>query len=154
MDVNLRGVFLGIKQAAQVMKRQEAGSIINTASVGGILAGYGSHIYGAAKAAVIQLTRSSAMELGESMVRVNCICPEAIATLIFGRVAGLSQEASEQFGEKIKPLFTNAQPIRRSGLPEDTAQAALWLASDDSSFVNGHALVVDGGLTGGRQWSA
>jgi NAD(P)-dependent dehydrogenase (short-subunit alcohol dehydrogenase family) len=75
MGVLLRGVFLGMKHAAPVMKRQGSGSIVSTASVAGLQAGYGPHIYSAAKAAVVHLTRSVAMELGESGVRVNCICP-------------------------------------------------------------------------------
>jgi NAD(P)-dependent dehydrogenase (short-subunit alcohol dehydrogenase family) len=154
IGVHLRGVFLGMKHAASVMKRQSSGSIISTASVAGMATGYSSHIYSAAKAAIIHLTRSVAMELGESMVRVNCICPGGIATPNFGRAAGLSQEAAEQLTEMIRPAFAAMQPIRRPGLPEDVAQAALWLASDDSSFINGHALVVDGGMANGRGWSA
>lgn len=154
MRVLLRGVFLGMKHAAPIMKQQGSGSIISTASVAGLQAGYGPHIYSAAKAAVIHLTRSVAMELGESGVRVNCICPGGIATPLFGTSLGLSSGAADQNIETMKILLANFQPIRRSGLPEDIARAALWLASDDSSFVNGHALIVDGGLTGGRTWSA
>jgi NAD(P)-dependent dehydrogenase (short-subunit alcohol dehydrogenase family) len=153
VGVLLRGVFLGIKHAAPFMKRQGSGSIINTASVAGLRAGYGNHIYSAAKAAVVHLTRSVAMELGESGVRVNCICPGFIATPMIGRARGLSVEEADKAVERIKTLFAETQPIRRSGLPEDVARAALWLASDDSSFVNGHALFVDGGVTGGRMWS-
>lgn len=153
MDVLLRGVFLGMKHAAPVMKRQGAGSIISTASVAGLLAGYGPHVYSAAKAAVVHLTRSAAMELGESGVRVNCICPGGIATPIFGKAVGLPAEAADQTVEIMGRVLENRQPIRRAGIPEDIARAALWLASDDSSFVNGHALVVDGGLIGGRMWS-
>lgn len=153
MGVLLRGVFLGMKHAAAVMKRQGAGSIISTASVAGLRTGYGPHVYSTAKAAVIQLTRSVAMELGESGVRVNCICPGGIATPIFGKAFGMDAEAADQAVTVMKSALTQFQPIRRSGLPDDIAQAALWLASDESSFVNGHALVVDGGLTGGRQWS-
>jgi NAD(P)-dependent dehydrogenase (short-subunit alcohol dehydrogenase family) len=153
MGVLLRGVFLGMKHAAPIMKRQGSGSIISTASVAGLQAGYGPHIYSAAKAAVIHLTRSVAMELGESGVRVNCICPGGIATPIFGKAFGLSAAAAEQTVETMQAMLATFQPIRRAGLPEDIARAALWLASDDSSFVNGHALVVDGGLTGGRLWS-
>ena len=153
MGVLLRGVFLGMKHAAPIMKRQGSGSIISTASVAGLQAGYGPHVYSAAKAAVIHLTRSVAMELGESGVRVNCICPGGIATPIFGKALGLSVEAAEQTVEAMREMLATFQPVRRAGLPEDVARAALWLASDDSSFVNGHALVVDGGLTGGRMWS-
>ena len=153
IGVLLRGVFLGIKHAAPVMKRQGSGSIINNASVAGLRTGYANHIYSAAKAAVIHLTRSVAMELGENGVRVNCICPGFIATPLIGRARGLSVEAAEKTVDVVKTIFEHSQPLRRSGLPEDVAQAALWLASDYSSFVNGHALVVDGGLIGGRMWS-
>jgi len=153
IGVLLRGVFLGIKHAATVMKDRGGGSIINTASVAGIRTGYGNHIYSAAKAGVIQLTRSTAMELGESGVRVNCICPGFIATPMIGRARGLSVEEADEKLDIVKDAFEGAQPIRRTGLPEDIAKAALWLASDDSGFVNGHTLVVDGGVTGGRMWS-
>ena len=150
VGVLLRGVFLGIKHAARVMLPQRGGSIVSTASVAGLQAGFGPHVYSACKAAVVHLTRSVAMELGESGVRVNCICPGGIATPLLTRgFAGLAG------GEDlVKTFLTSAQPIRRAGLPDDIAEAALFLASDASSFVNGHALVVDGGLTGGRQWSS
>ena len=153
MGVLLRGVFLGMKHAAPVMKRQGSGSIISTASIAGLRAVDSTHVYSAAKAAVIHLTRSVAMELGESGVRVNCICPGWIATPLFGREFGLSPKDAEQTVELVKAPLASFQPIKRAGLPEDIAQAALWLASDDSSFVNGHALVVDGGISGGRMWS-
>jgi NAD(P)-dependent dehydrogenase (short-subunit alcohol dehydrogenase family) len=153
LGVLLRGVFLGMKHAAPVMQAQGSGSIISTASVAGMVTGLGPHVYSAAKAAVIHLTRSVAMELGEHNVRVNCICPGGIATPIFGKGLGLSIERAEAIVPLMKGVLENLQPIKRSGLPDDIAQAALWLASDDATFVNGHALVVDGGLTGGRSWS-
>ena len=153
LGVLLRGVFLGMKHAAPVMKAQGSGSIISTASVAGMVTGLGPHVYSAAKAAVIHLTRSVAMELGEHNVRVNCICPGGIATPIFGKGLGLTIERAEAIVPLMKGVLENLQPIKRSGLPDDIAQAALWLASDDATFVNGHALVVDGGLTGGRSWS-
>jgi NAD(P)-dependent dehydrogenase (short-subunit alcohol dehydrogenase family) len=153
MGVLVRGVFLGMKHAAPVMKRQGGGSIISTASIAGLQTGLGPHVYSAAKAAVIHLTRSVAMELGEHNVRVNCICPGGIATPIFGKGLGLSPERAEEIVPLMKGVLENLQPIKRAGLPEDIAQAALWLASDASTFVNGHALVVDGGLVGGRSWS-
>jgi NAD(P)-dependent dehydrogenase (short-subunit alcohol dehydrogenase family) len=153
MGVLLRGVFLGMKHAAPVMKQQKSGSIISTSSVAGLRAGMGPHTYSAAKAAVIHLTRTVAMELGESGVRVNCICPGGIATPIFGRAFGLDDEGADRVARMMRVPLAQMQPIRRAGLPDDIAHAALWLASDDSSFVNGHALVVDGGLTGGRGWS-
>lgn len=153
IGVLLRGVFLGMKHAAPIMKRQGGGSIISTASVAGLQAGYGPHVYSAAKAAVVHLTRSVAMELGESGVRVNCICPGGIATPIFGSALGLAGPEADRVAELMKTLLATRQPIQRAGLPEDIARAALWLASEESSFVNGHALIVDGGLTGGRMWS-
>jgi NAD(P)-dependent dehydrogenase (short-subunit alcohol dehydrogenase family) len=153
LGVLLRGVFLGMKHAAPVMQAQGSGSIISTASVAGMVTGLGPHVYSAAKAAVIHLTRSVAMELGEHNVRVNCICPGGIATPIFGKGLGLTIERAEAIVPLMKGVLENLQPIKRSGLPDDIAQAALWLASDDATFVNGHALVVDGGLTGGRSWS-
>ena len=152
INLLLRSVFLGIKHAVCVMKPQGSGCIISTASVAGIQTGFGHHAYSACKAAIIHLTRTTAVELGASGIRVNCICPGGIATAIFGRGLGLSAEEADKFAEFLKPIFANMQPIKRSGLPEDIARAALWLASDDSSFVSGHALVVDGGLTGGREW--
>ena len=153
IGVLLRGVLLGMKHAAPVMKRQGGGSIISTASVAGLTAGFGPHVYSAAKAAVIQLTKTVAMELGEHNIRVNCICPGAIATPIFGKGLGMSAEQAEAIVPQMKGILQNVQPIKRSGLPDDIAQAVLWLASDDATFVNGHALVVDGGLSGGHSWS-
>ena len=153
IGVLLRGVFLGMKHAAAVMTRQGAGSIISTASVAGLGAGLGPHVYSAAKAAVIHLTRSVAMELGERGVRVNCICPGGIATPIFGKAFGLSPDEADATIPLMKSALETLQPIKRPGLPDDVAHAALWLASDESAFVNGHALVVDGGLSSGRLWS-
>jgi NAD(P)-dependent dehydrogenase (short-subunit alcohol dehydrogenase family) len=153
LDVLVKGVLLGMKHAAPVMKRQRAGSIINTASVAGLRAGYGPHVYSAAKAAVIHLTRCVAMELGEWGVRVNCICPGGIVTPIFGKAMGLSVEEADRTLEAVTEALAGMQPIRRPGRPADIAAAALWLASEESSFVNGHALVVDGGLTGGVGYS-
>src|SRR5882672_7969909 len=102
MGVLLRGVFLGMKHAAPVMKRQGGGSIISTASVAGLQAGFGPHVYSAAKAAVVHLTRSVAMELGESGVRVNCICPGGIATPIFGGALGLAGPEADRIAEMMK----------------------------------------------------
>jgi NAD(P)-dependent dehydrogenase (short-subunit alcohol dehydrogenase family) len=136
-----------------VMKRQGSGSIVSTASVAGLRTGFGPHVYSAAKAAVIHLTHSVAMELGESGVRVNCICPGGIATPIFGKSHGLTPEAAERSVPLMKQVLSGMQPLRRAGMPQDIANAAAWLASDEANFVNGHALVVDGGVIGGRLWS-
>ncbi|MEM7130786.1 MAG: glucose 1-dehydrogenase [Chloroflexota bacterium] len=153
MDVLLKGVFLGMKHAAAVMKPQGYGSIISTASVAGLRTGNGPHIYSTAKAAVIHLTRSVAAELGHFGIRVNCICPGAIPTPIFLGDRETSAEEKEEAIELLNRQFVNAQPMNRAGSPNDIAAAALFLASDDSSFVNGHALVVDGGLINSDYWA-
>src|SRR3954467_12398048 len=154
MATLVRSVMLGMKHAAPHMKKQGSGSIINNGSIAGRLAGYSSSVvYGAAKAAVIHLTKCVAMELGESGVRVNSISPGVIATGIFGKALGLSGEAAEKTPQLMQGVSKSAQPIPRAGLPEDIAHAAVFLASDESSFVNGHDLVVDGAITGGRNWS-
>ncbi len=153
MGVLLRGVFLGIKHAAAVMKQQRSGSIISTASVAGMQAGFGPHVYSAAKAAVIHLTRSVSVELGEFGVRANAICPGVIGTNIFTTPFGLTGPAAEQMVQKISDAFADWAPMKRSGVPNDIAQAAAYLASDAASYVTGQALVVDGGLTAGRSIS-
>jgi NAD(P)-dependent dehydrogenase (short-subunit alcohol dehydrogenase family) len=153
ISVLFRSVVLGIKHATRVMKPQRSGTIVNMASIAGFFTGYAPHIYSACKAAVIQLTRSAATELGEQGIRVNCICPGPIATPIFGSAFGLPAEQAEELAQKLKTVFETVQPIRRSGESTDIAHAALWLASDDSAFVNGHAMVVDGGLSLGQSWS-
>ena len=154
MSTLVRSVMLGMKHAAPHMKKQGSGSIINNGSIAGRLAGYSSSVvYGAAKAAVIHLTKCVAMELGESGVRVNSISPGAIATGIFGKALGLSVAAADETAAGMREVFKTAQPIPRAGLPDDIAHAAVFLASDESSFVNGNDLVVDGGVTGGRNWS-
>jgi NAD(P)-dependent dehydrogenase (short-subunit alcohol dehydrogenase family) len=153
MNTHVRGVVHGMKYAAPVMVRQGSGSIINTGSVAGVRAGLSSHMYSMAKAAVIHVTRCVAMELGEKGVRVNSITPGAIVTGIFGKGAGLPDAEADRLAEGLKDTFAKAQPIPRAGVPEDIARAALYLASDAASFVNGHDLVVDGGIVAGQRWS-
>jgi NAD(P)-dependent dehydrogenase (short-subunit alcohol dehydrogenase family) len=153
VEVLLGGVAFGMKHAVPVMKAQKSGSIINTASVAGLGIGYGGHMYTACKAAVIHLTRSIANEVGEENVRVNAIAPGAIPTAIFGRVGGMDQDAAEALIPMLKTGFVKAQPIPRSGEASDIAEAALWLASDASSFVTGICLPVEGGMTTGKLWS-
>ena len=152
--VLFRSVMLGMKHVAPVMLRQGSGSIINNGSVAAHRAGLSSSmIYSAAKAAVVHLTRCVAMQLGESSVRVNSISPGGVATGIFGKSDGLSEEQAEQTAEIVKGALARMQPVPRAGLTDDIALAAVFLASDESSFVNGHDLVVDGGLIGGQRWS-
>jgi NAD(P)-dependent dehydrogenase (short-subunit alcohol dehydrogenase family) len=154
MATLVRSVMLGMKHAAPHMKKQGSGSIINNGSIAGQRTGYSSSmVYSAAKAAVIHFTRCVAMELGESGIRVNSISPGLIATGILGKALGLSMEAAEKTPAVMRELTRTAQPIPRAGLTDDIAYAALFLASDESSFVNGHDLVVDGAIIGGRNWS-
>lgn len=142
----LTGPVMGMKYAAPVMKSQGFGSIITTASIAGTGGGYGPHIYTAVKAAVINLSRSVAQELGPFKIRVNTVCPGLINTPIFaGQLA--RKDESTDFVTPLKEMSAFAQPITRAGLPEDIANAVCFLASDESDFITGHALVVDGGMT-------
>jgi NAD(P)-dependent dehydrogenase (short-subunit alcohol dehydrogenase family) len=146
--------MLGMKHVGAIMVKQRAGSIINNGSIAAHLSGYStSMIYGAAKAAVVHLTRCVAMELGEHNVRVNSVSPGAIVTGILPKALGMDTAEAEQTGDKIKELFAKAQPIPRAGIPDDIAQCVLWLASDRATFVNGADIVVDGGVIGGRNYS-
>jgi NAD(P)-dependent dehydrogenase (short-subunit alcohol dehydrogenase family) len=156
MALLVRSVMLGMKHAAPVMQKQRAGSIINNGSVAAHLVGYSSSMaYSAAKAAVNHLTRCVAIELGEHGVRVNSISPGEIVTGILAKALGMEPSKADQIAERLgrDADFAAAQPIPRAGLPDDVAQAACWLASDRSSFVNGEDIVVDGGLIRGRMFS-
>jgi NAD(P)-dependent dehydrogenase (short-subunit alcohol dehydrogenase family) len=154
MATLVRSVMLGMKHAAPVMMKQGAGSIINNGSVAARRAGYStSMIYGAAKAAVNHLTVCAAMQLGEKNVRVNSISPGGIATGIFAKALGLPPDRADGYAEAMKSGMAKNQPIPRAGSTDDIARAAVFLASDDSTFINGHDLVVDGGLVGGRMWT-
>lgn len=148
--VNLRGVFFGIKHAAAVMKTQGSGSIINTSSIAGLSPGWGAPIYNTCKAAINHLTWSVAIQLGKFNVRVNSICPGLIVTPIFARSIGLpSGMTIEKSMESLKEVFKSYQAIPRAGLPLDIARTALWLATEESSFVTGTSIKVDGGAIHG-----
>jgi NAD(P)-dependent dehydrogenase (short-subunit alcohol dehydrogenase family) len=150
MHLHLLAAIFGIKYAAPIMAKQGGGSIISTASVAGLQAGFGPFLYSIAKGAIIHMTKNAAAELGPMNVRVNCICPGFIATPIFAKGMGLATQVADQTTEAIASVGKNAQPIPKAGLPEDIAEAALFLASDGSKFVSGHALTVDGAMTVGR----
>ena len=153
--VNVRGVLLGMKHVAPIMVRQNSGSIVNVGSIAGLRGGASGHVYSASKGAVIALARSVAAELGKKGIRVNSISPGAIVTGIFAKGAGVEGSKADKVTDLVKDLFAAVQPIPRAGLPEDVARAALFLASDGSSFINGQDIVVDGGLTAvARGWSA
>jgi NAD(P)-dependent dehydrogenase (short-subunit alcohol dehydrogenase family) len=151
----VRAVILGMKHAVPVMKARGGGSIVNTASIAGLQAGWGPIAYSTAKAAVIHLTRVTAAELSPQNIRVNAICPGLIATSIFGASIGLPREVADQMAARIEEAAPQFQPTPKSGLPGDIAEAALFLASDAAAFVTGTHIVVDGGLTIGPRhaWS-
>lgn len=141
LRVNLIGPFLAIKYAAPHMKASGGGSIIATASVAGLRSGAGGPAYSASKAGVISLVKVAATQLAGSNVRANAICPGLIETgmtrFIYDRARDRGQEG--QIG--------HLNPMKRGGEPIEIANAALFLASDESSYVNGQAIVVDGGLS-------
>jgi len=139
-DVLVKGVFFGIKHATRALRKQnQGGSIINTASVAGLSGGCGPLAYSAAKAAVINLSRAAAVQLAPDRIRVNAICPGVILT----GLTHSSQLSIEEAGRQLDGM----QPIPDHGTGDDIAGAALFLASDDSRYVTGDAMVVDGGLT-------
>ncbi|HEY4943104.1 MAG TPA: SDR family oxidoreductase [Rhizomicrobium sp.] len=152
MNLLLRSVALGIRYAVPFMKERGGGSIINTASVAALQAGAGPVAYSVAKAGVIHLTTVSAAQLGRARIRVNAICPGLILTDIFAAGAK-AMGAPDEMLAVIKTTMTetapDAQPIPKGGVPADIARACLYFASDDSEFVTGTHIVVDGGMTTG-----
>ncbi|MEW5684092.1 MAG: glucose 1-dehydrogenase [Pseudomonadota bacterium] len=150
-DILVRGPALGMKHATPLMLARGGGSIINTASIAGLQAGFGPIAYSTAKAGVIHMSRVAAAQLSPQKIRVNAICPGLIATSIFGASIGLPREVADQMAALVAQNAAKAQPVPKPGLPDDIAQAALFLASDASAFITGTHLVVDGGITvGGR----
>ena len=141
LRVNLIGPWLAMKHAAPAMKERGQGSIIATASVAGLRAGAGGPAYSASKAGVINLVRVAATQLCASNIRVNAICPGLIETGMTRPIYDMARASGKE--ERLGHL----NPLKRGGEPEEIAHAALFLASDESSYVNGHALVVDGGLS-------
>ncbi len=138
-----RAVFLGIKYSIEPMRKVGGGSIISTASVGALKPAAGLHAYCAAKAAVVSLTQSAAVELGPHRIRVNCICPGGIVTpLVYRGMRGGEEEARRGMARQ--------QPIPRAGKPEDIAAMATFLASDEAEWITGTAMVVDGGMNTGN----
>ena len=142
LRVNLIGPFLAIKHAAPAMKERGGGSIICTACVAGIRAGAGGPAYSASKAGVISLVEVAATQLCGANIRVNAICPGLIET-------GMTQRASTTWPAPPgkEEMIGHLNPLKRGGVPTRSPMPRLFLASDESSYVNGHALVVDGGLS-------
>jgi NAD(P)-dependent dehydrogenase (short-subunit alcohol dehydrogenase family) len=141
LRVNLIGPFLAIKYSAPHMKQRGGGSIICTASVAGIRAGAGGPAYSASKAGVINLVKTAAVQLCESNIRVNAICPGLIETGMTQGLYDMARSAGKQ------DMIGQLNPLRRGGEPGEIARVALFLACGESSYVNGHALVADGGLS-------
>ena len=147
LRINLIGPFLAIQHAAPVMKERGGGSIICTASVAGIRAGAGGPAYSASKAGVINLVEVAATQLAGANIRVNAICPGLIET-------GMTQPFYDHARARgIEDRLGHLNPLKRGGVPDEIARAALFLASDESSYVNGHALVVDGGLSASHPYN-
>jgi NAD(P)-dependent dehydrogenase (short-subunit alcohol dehydrogenase family) len=140
LGINLTGVYYGMRHALPVMLERGGGSIISTASVAGMVGFAGAAAYCAAKAGVISLTRTAAVEYARWNIRVNCICPGVVETPLLAEIYGGDVEAD-------RPRLLRRQPLPRFGTPEDIAQMALYLASDESGYVTGAAMVVDGGYT-------
>jgi NAD(P)-dependent dehydrogenase (short-subunit alcohol dehydrogenase family) len=139
LDINLTGVYLGMKHAIPAMMERGGGSIISTASVAGMVGWRGAAAYSAAKAGVINLTRTAALEYARYNIRVNCICPGVIQTPLLDSVQGADEGS--------RARLVQMQPMPRLGTGDDIAHMALYLASDESAFVTGAAMVVDGGYT-------
>jgi len=138
IGINLKGVFLGMKYAIPHMVSHGGGTIINNASVAGVVGFAGLPAYCASKGGVIQLTKAAALEYAKAGIRVNAICPGVIATPMVERVLGDNKE--------MKKSFEALEPVGRFGTPEEVARLALFLATEDSSFCTGAPFIVDGGF--------
>jgi NAD(P)-dependent dehydrogenase (short-subunit alcohol dehydrogenase family) len=138
INVNLKGVFFGTKYAIPAMLENGGGSIVNNASVAGLVGFQGVSAYCASKGGVVQLTRASALDYATQGIRVNCLCPGVIDTPMVQRAFEATPEMGEQIGQM--------EPIGRMGRPREVAELALFLASERSSFITGAIIPVDGGL--------
>lgn len=144
LAVNLRGPWLGMKLAFPLLRARGGGSIITTSSISALVGMPGQGAYGASKAGVLQLTRVAAMEGAADFIRANAICPGGVVTPIIYETPLLDRPMDQA---AVAAAMAGAQPLPRAGMPADIADAALWLASDESRFVTGQSIVVDGGLS-------
>lgn len=156
MDLLLGSVLFGIKHAVPTMRAQKWGRIINNSSVNGIRVSSGDWLYGTAKAAVTHVTKTAAIRLAPDGITVNAISPGAVATPIFyggsANARGLEPAHEQAKLRKLTQNLGNATPVGRAGLPIDTANAVLYLASDEAAYVNALDLVVDGGMIARGTW--
>jgi len=146
IDIMINGVFYGMKHASRYMKEAGSGSIISMSSTAGVMGGLGPHAYAAAKHAVVGMTKNLAAEMGGYGVRVNCIAPAGMATPM---VADVMTGDHKNLEETIATLAAVSPLKGRAGLAQDVANAALWLASDESGYTRGLTLTVDAGATTG-----
>ncbi len=147
MHLHIRAALFGMKYAVPEMKKAGGGSIISTASVAGLQAGFGPILYSIAKAGIIHMSKVAATQLAPHNIRVNAICPGLIATNIFAQAFGIPSQLAETRVDAIAEAAKNSQPMQRGGRPRDIAETALFLAGDGSDWMTGQALVMDGGLT-------
>jgi NAD(P)-dependent dehydrogenase (short-subunit alcohol dehydrogenase family) len=150
IDINLWGVMVGTQLAGRHMAKHGGGSIINTASIAGTVAGFGVVTYRASKAAVVHFSKSVAIDLAEHNIRVNCLTPGHIPTELNSFVPpGMGADTWAKLQEALRPVWAASRPLKRIGSPDDVAQAVLYLASDRSAQVTGIVLPVDGGVSTG-----
>ncbi len=153
MNLLLRSVAMGIRYAVPHMIGREGASIVNTASVAGIMAGFSPTAYAVAKGAVIHLTKVGATDLAKHGIRMNAICPGFIQTNIFSASMDIAAEKREQANEIIFEISNHTQPVKRGGKPEDIANMVAFLASSEAGFITGAHFMVDGGITTGQPHS-
>lgn len=149
----LRSVVSGTRHAIAPMLARGGGAIVNTASIAAFAHGAAPISYSVAKAGVLHFTKLAAAELGPKNIRVNAVAPGLIATSIFGASLGMERPQADQLAAMIAAKAAAAQPIAKPGLPEDVANAVLFLASDEAAFVTGAHLLVDGGFTTGPRYA-
>lgn len=152
-DLLMRSVAMGIRYAAPHMKHRQGASIVNVSSVAAVGPGYSPTAYAVAKAGVLHLTKCAATDLAQYGIRVNAVQPGFINTNIFTASLDLPDELAEQGKALILQVSSGAQPVARSGMPEDIANAVAFLSSEAASFITGTSLLVDGGLTVGPRHS-
>lgn len=138
INTNLKGVYLGLKYQIQHMIENGGGAIVNNSSIGGLVGFPNTAIYCASKHGVIGLTKTAALELADSNIRVNAIAPGAVQTDLLHRMSG---------GEQAAQGVAQAIPMKRISSPEEIAGSVVWLCSDEASYITGHTLVLDGGFT-------
>jgi NAD(P)-dependent dehydrogenase (short-subunit alcohol dehydrogenase family) len=147
MAANLKSAFLLSKFTIPEMMKAGGGAIINTASIGGLIGVEQASAYAASKGGVIQLTRSMALDYGPHNIRVNCICPGSTETPMLHHVWKVEGEQVGEDLDGMRQRYLEGRPLRKIGTPEDIAYAALYLASEESRFVTGACIVVDGGAS-------